>query len=77
MLEERRLIRPAHHTPLEFSRSLSFLPAGIYDTILRLTQLFYQIRYGGAQLTPPRQRRLHNVLERLHEELDHSIPTSK
>ena len=77
MLEDRRIVRQPQHTPLEFSRSLSFLPSGIYDTVLRLTRLFYQIRYGGAELTPPRRRRLQNVLSRLHHELDHSLPTSK
>ncbi|HSZ56507.1 MAG TPA: DUF3488 and transglutaminase-like domain-containing protein, partial [Tepidisphaeraceae bacterium] len=50
MLESRQMVRPPHRTPLEFGRSLSFLPAGVYDTILRLTRLFYQVRYGGAEL---------------------------
>jgi hypothetical protein len=70
LLEERRIVRPPQLTPLEFSRSLAYLPAGVYDTILRLTRLFYHIRYGGAGLTQPRQRRLQNVLARLGRELE-------
>ena len=70
MLEARKIVRPPHQTPMEFSRSLSFLPAGMYDTILRLTRLFYQVRYGGAELTSPRQRRLENILANLGRELE-------
>jgi hypothetical protein len=70
MLAARQIVRPAHRTPLEFSRSLSFLPAGVYDTILRLTQLFYQVRYGGVELTNRRQRWLGSVLIRLGHDLE-------
>ena len=57
LLEQHQIIRPAHLTPLEFGRSLSFLPAAIYDKILRLTHLFYEVRYGGVELTLGRQKR--------------------
>ena len=69
MLGRHRILRAPHHTPLEFSRSLAFLPADAYDTIQRLTKLFYKVRYGGVELPPPRRRRLVNVLARLSEEL--------
>jgi Ca2+/Na+ antiporter len=69
LLGRHRIVRAAHHTPLEFSQSLSFLPADSYDTIQRLTKLFYKVRYGGAELPPPRRRRLNNVLTRLSNEL--------
>ncbi|HXE54410.1 MAG TPA: DUF3488 and transglutaminase-like domain-containing protein, partial [Tepidisphaeraceae bacterium] len=70
LLERHRIVRPAHFTPLEFSRSLTFLPAGTYDTIQRLTRLFYEVRYGGVEMSPPRQRHLGNVLARLHNDLE-------
>lgn len=69
LLARQKIIRPAHHTPLEFSQSLSFLPAEAYDTVQRLTHLFYRVRYGGADLPPPRRRKLANVLARLSNEL--------
>jgi protein-glutamine gamma-glutamyltransferase len=69
LLGRHRIIRPAHCTPLEFSRSLAFLPADAYNTVQRLTGLFYKIRYGGAVLPPARQRRLSVVLSTLGDEL--------
>jgi transglutaminase-like putative cysteine protease len=73
MLEARRILRAAHQTPLEFGRSLAFLPPAIYDTILRLTRLFYQVRYGGAELTVWRRRRLENALSKLGHQLEIAV----
>jgi transglutaminase-like putative cysteine protease len=70
LLSRYRIHRLHHQTPLEFSRSLLFLPADVYDTILRLTQLFYRVRYGNAELTADRRRHLNVVLGRLGEELE-------
>lgn len=69
LLARQRIVRPAHKTPLEFSQSLSFLPSEAYDTVQRLTNLFYRIRYGGADLPPSRRRMLSNVLARLSDEV--------
>lgn len=69
LLAKQRIVRPPHNTPLEFSQSLSFLPADAYETVQRLTNLFYRIRYGGADLPPSRRRMLSNVLARLSDEL--------
>lgn len=69
LLRRYRIVRPAHCTPLEFSQSLAFLPADAYDTVQRLTTLFYKVRYGGAELPAPRQRRLATVLAQLSDEL--------
>ena len=65
LLARHRINRPPHLTPMEFSRSLSFLPANAYDTIARLTGIFYRIRFGGADLDDGRQRRLSVAVERL------------
>ena len=73
MLGRYRITRPAHLTPLEFSHALTFLPAEAYDTVQRLTGLFYRVRYGGAELSGARQRRLHNVLDRLTQELSRGV----
>jgi len=65
LLEKHRITRPAHVTPLEFSDSLAYMPSEVYDTVRRLTNLFYRIRYGGAELQTPQRRRLINVIGRL------------
>jgi hypothetical protein len=52
LLARHGIHRPAHLTPLEFSQSLGFLPANAYDTVNRLTELFYRVRFGRAELTP-------------------------
>jgi len=64
-LERRKIVRAAHLTPLEFSRSIEFLPGEIFQVVQRLTRVFYRVRYGGADLQPPQQRRLERVVERL------------
>lgn len=67
LLERHHIYRPLHLTPKEFSDSLAYLPSGAYDTIRRLTNLFYRIRYGQAELNHGQQRRLGTVLGRLSE----------
>ena len=64
-LERRKIIREPHLTPLEFSRSVGFLPAEVFQVIQRLTRVFYLVRYGGVDLQAPQQRRLARVVERL------------
>jgi transglutaminase-like putative cysteine protease len=71
-LHRHNIFRPLHLTPLEFSESLVFLPAQIFDSIRRLTHLFYRVRFGSATLPPERQRRLETLVERLTTDLDTS-----
>ncbi|MGH7215338.1 MAG: DUF4129 domain-containing protein, partial [Tepidisphaeraceae bacterium] len=65
LLERRQIIRPKHLTPLEFSDSLAYLPSEVYDSIHRLTHIFYRIRYGHAELQGSQRRRLAKVIERV------------
>lgn len=69
MLERRNIHRPAHLTPLEFSRSLDHLPAEVYDAVRRLTDLFYRVRFGNARLTHAQLRHLDNVIQRIARSL--------
>ncbi len=69
LLERHEITRPKHLTPMEFSYGLSYLPVDAYDTIRRLTRLFYRIRYGHSELDPGQQRRLANILDRLAQTL--------
>ena len=56
-------------TPMEFSQSLLYLPNQAYDTIRRLTALFYRVRYGNAELSHGLQRRLGTVIARLESSM--------
>ena len=70
LLNRHGIERSPHHTSLEFCDSLAFLPSQAYDTIYRLTRLFYKIRYGNAELDAGQQRRLGNVIDRLSRQLN-------
>ncbi len=69
LLARHQIHRPAYLTPLEFSDSLTFLPTQAYDAIQRLTDVFYRIRYGRADLTPAQRRHLVNVIAELESVL--------
>jgi len=74
LLARRQLTRRPHQTPLEFSRSLLVLPTEAYDTVRRLTALYYRVRYGSATLSPGQQRSLANVIQRLDQGLSEQTP---
>jgi transglutaminase-like putative cysteine protease len=69
LLERHRISRPDHLTPLEFCDSLAFLPGNVYDTVYRITRLFYRIRYGQRELDSGQLRRLAAVIERLSRQM--------
>jgi protein-glutamine gamma-glutamyltransferase len=69
VLERRDIRRKPHLTPLEFSQSLSFLPAEQFARIIRLTRLFYRVRFGETQLKPELQKRLQKVVDGLDERM--------
>jgi len=76
LLESRRIVRPRHLTPAEFSDSLAFLPNEAYDTIRRLTQIFYTIRYGRRDLPHEEQKDLESTVDTL-EPLLNTIPRAR
>jgi hypothetical protein len=69
LLARHQITRPRHLTPLEFARSLTFLPAAAYETIHRLTELFYRVRFGQSELDPGQRKRLATTIGKLSEEL--------
>ena len=69
LLARHHITRPKHLTPLEFSQTLLYLPSQAYDTILRLTEVFYRVRYGDAELSHGMQRRLGAVIGRLEQSM--------
>jgi transglutaminase-like putative cysteine protease len=70
LLARHRIICPPHLTPMEFSETVSFLPAEIFNAVRRLTDIFYRIRYGGAELSAVQQRRLRSVIGRIEQGLE-------
>ena len=74
LLARHQISRPRHLTPQEFSRSLTFLPASAFRTVQRLTDVFYRVRYGDAELSPGSRRRLGSILGRLGAELSRVLP---
>ncbi|HEX4055156.1 MAG TPA: DUF3488 and transglutaminase-like domain-containing protein [Tepidisphaeraceae bacterium] len=70
ILERHHIERPRHLTPLEFSRSLSYLPANVYDEVYRLTEMFYRIRYGPDTRPAHPRRHLLAVVQRIQQTLD-------
>lgn len=63
LLARHQIERHTAQTPREFAESLAFLPAQAYDLVHRLTDLYYQIRYGGEQLSPQRRGKVRKSLE--------------
>jgi hypothetical protein len=74
ILQKHRICKPHYLTPMEFADSLVFLSGAAYETIHRLTRIFYRIRFGSAELHPRHQRRLEHVVERLAHDLDNGKP---
>ncbi len=62
LLERRGHVRPRHLTPMEFSDSLTFLPAEGFDAIRRITEVFYRIRYGRHELSPAQRDKLNHTI---------------
>ncbi len=67
LLDRRQIIRPEHQTPLEFSRSLTYLSSEVFETVQRLTGIFYRVRFGGINLSPGQRRHLEVTLGHLQE----------
>lgn len=76
LLQRHRIARADHMTPMEFSRSLMYLPADVYEQIRRLTGVFYRVRYGRAELSDGNQRRLGGVIRRIDTALGEALPAT-
>jgi hypothetical protein len=65
LLERHGYARSPSQTPREFAQSLAFLPRQAFDAVMGLTDVFYRVRYGRADLTSRRQRLLSRSLDQL------------
>lgn len=72
LLDRHRLHRPAHLTPLEFVDSLTFLPVETFGTMRHLTEAFYSVRYGRAELDESQQRQLFAGVAQVQHSLERS-----
>lgn len=66
LLERRQIIRPKHLTPLEWADSLTYLPAEAFESIRRITEIFYRIRFGATELSTGQRDRLMTIVNRLN-----------
>ncbi len=73
LLERHGIIRPPHLTPLEFSSSLAYLPTEAFDSIRHLTDIFYRVRFGRAELSPEQQRHLVHSIVSVENSLGRSL----
>ena len=65
LLERRGLQRGPSQTPLEFvesARNAKALSIDACDVIVRLTRVFYRVRFGRSQLNTGQQQRLQGVV---------------
>jgi hypothetical protein len=69
LLERHQIIRPPHLTPLEFSDSLTYLPIDAFDSVQKLTDVFYIVRYGHRELSTTQQRQMIDVLSNVESSL--------
>ncbi len=69
LLERHKITRPPHLTPLEFSRSIEYLPHEVFDIVNRLTEIFYRVRYGSYQLSLAQRRHLAVVIGKLTQSM--------
>jgi hypothetical protein len=79
LLEKHGLERAPSQTPLEFvesTRAAHVIPLAAYKIILRLTRIFYRVRFGRTELTGGQQRRLHSVVAGLDDLLVSTAPST-
>jgi len=73
LLAKYRMERSRTQTPREFAQSLAYLPGQAYDLVHRLTDLYYQIRYGGAELNVSRRSKVRKAIEQVEQILRVSV----
>ncbi|MEO0964708.1 MAG: DUF3488 and transglutaminase-like domain-containing protein [Planctomycetota bacterium] len=69
MLERHGFTRPAWQSPFAFAEELAEAHPMRFDPVLALTELFYEVRFGGRGLDAERQGRVRVHLRRLEQTL--------
>ena len=65
MLNRHGLTRPAWQAPADFAAGLKESRPDLSRSVLALTELFYELRFGGRELDPGRQKLARTHLRRL------------
>ncbi|MBI1368042.1 MAG: DUF3488 domain-containing protein [Planctomycetes bacterium] len=65
VLEKAGFSKPLWQTPASFAEHLTHRDPDRFETVVPLTDLFYEIRFGGRPLDADRARRIGRHLERL------------
>ncbi len=65
LLKRRGFLRRDHETPAEFADALADAFGPATDSLRALTDAYYRVRFGGAQLTPDDERTLRAHLDLL------------
>lgn len=73
LLARYRIERQRTQTPREFAESLAYLPSQAYDLVHRLTDLYYQIRYGGHELNGQRRGKVKKAIDEVETILRDSV----
>jgi len=73
LLARYRIERVRTQTPREFAQSLAYLPPHAYDLVHRLTDLYYQIRYGGSELNGQRRGKVRKAIDEVEQILRASV----
>jgi transglutaminase-like putative cysteine protease len=59
--------RTASQSPMQFAHQLVRLDPTRYGTVMSLTELYYEIRFGQRKLNAPRRQRANNLLQQLKQ----------
>jgi len=66
VLEKAGHFKPVWQTPASFAEQVTETDPQRYEPVVPLTDLFYEIRFGGRPYDQPRARRIQQHLEQLH-----------
>ncbi len=69
MLERHGYVRPSWQSPFSFAKELAANQPGRFDSVVSLTELFYEIRFGYRELEKERLRHIDGYLAQLSQAL--------
>ena len=74
LLGRRGFKRPSWQGPYAFATALAQQDARRFSPAVALTELFYEVRFGGCPLDIPRRARISQEMKRLRTALSHPAP---
>jgi len=77
MLERHGFVRPSWQSPFSFAKELAANHPGRFDSVVALTELFYEIRFGYRELDKDRLRHIDAHLTELSQSLAKKSPSPR